>query len=98
MAESRSNFDVSTVADGRCFAQWREGVPCPNAWEFVIENIMAAGYMKCCGLHEDGYRRFNPLGEGVTWRAWTRADWEASGRGALHEAQDHETGTHRVAP
>lgn len=86
MAESRGGFRPTAEQAQRCYAQWRAGVPCPNDGEWVVENLLQPGYGKFCGPHMDGYRRFNLHGEGVSWRASTRAEWEASGRAAEHDA------------
>lgn len=91
MAESRPDLDLSTIAPGACFAQWRVGVPCPNAWTGVIETLrppasrvgVRVGYGKFCDVHMAGYQAMNPRGKGVTYLVWTRAEWEASDRQAV---------------
>lgn len=83
MARSVADLDITTVEAGGCFAQWKAGVPCPNRWAGVIETINKdrPGYGQFCEIHMDGYRALNPGGENRTWKAHTRAEWEASGRG-----------------
>jgi hypothetical protein len=87
MSESRGRLDRKTILPGGCFAKWNEDLRCPNEWTGVIENIREPGYGQFCAVHMEGYQRFNPAGEGVSWKAWTRDEWEASGRAAEHEAK-----------
>jgi hypothetical protein len=87
MATSRGGFDPATITAAQCYAKWNADVACPNEHVGVIENLTQAGFGKFCGVHMDGYRKYNRGGEGKTWRAWTREEWEASGREAEHERQ-----------
>lgn len=86
MATQKGNLDLATVEPGGCFARWSAAVPCPNAWTGVVETIGKPGYGQFCAAHMDGYRAFNRGGEGVSYRVWDRAEWEASGRGKEHDA------------
>lgn len=77
------NVDTSALRDDQCMAQWRRGVPCPNAYQFVLETMHAPGFMKCCQVHHDGYLAAFGTRD-VT--DWTRDAWEAAGREAEIEA------------
>ena len=60
MSEIRA-FPWETPVDTfRCWAQWREGLPCPNAATWVVQNTTNKGYSLMCDVHKEGFAHDYP--------------------------------------
>jgi hypothetical protein len=61
MSEVRAFSWDTPVDTTRCWAKWREDLPCPNRATYRVQNRANQGYSLMCDVHKDGFAHDYPF-------------------------------------
>lgn len=54
---------ADTPITGKCDSDWKVGLPCPNAAEWIVKCLGNPGFSLMCGPHKEGFQEDDPYAE-----------------------------------